>query len=62
MGGLVNAQAHRNDQGDACGDVDGHVPEMHEASDIDEGQEDAKEDHEARLGICQHDGRGYEDA
>ena len=45
---VVNTKTDSQDNVDSGENVDGETPEVHEATDVDEGEEDADEDHERR--------------
>ena len=46
MAGIVDAKSNRQDNVDAGDDVDGDPPEVEEADEVDEGEEDGGEDKE----------------
>ena len=46
---VVNAEANGEDDADAGGHVDGHLPEVEEPDDVDQGQRHARQHHHADL-------------
>ena len=46
MAGIVDTESDRKDDIDAGDDIDGYAPEVEEADEVDEGEEDGGEDKE----------------
>ena len=47
MAGIVDAKSNRQDNVDAGDDVDGDPPEVEEADDVSEGEDDGQDDQDA---------------
>ena len=59
---VVDAQPDSEDNVHAGDDVDGDVPEVEEANNVDKGEDDGEEDHEADGQVGQQDEGDDEDA
>ena len=59
---VVHAQPDGNDQVNGGDRVDGQAPEMHEAADVDQRDEDHEQDQERGDEVADEDGRGDKDA
>ena len=52
MSRVVDTQTNGNDEVDTRDDVDGDTPEMHEASNIDKGEEDTKDNDDGSFQVA----------
>ena len=60
MDRVVHTQTHCQDNVDAGDHVDGDVPEVKEAHDVGETEDDHEDDHEADMGVTEEE-EGDED-
>ena len=58
--GVVDAEADDEDEVGGRDDVDLHVPPRDDPHDVDHGEDDAEEDHEAEAQVAQHQQRDHE--
>ena len=58
--GVVDAEPDDQDEVGGRDDVDLHVPPRDDPDDVDHGEDDAQEDHEAEAQVAQHQQRDHE--